>query len=290
MRTIQRILCPVDFTEVSQRELELATRLAARFGAELLLQHNLPAGSALGVEWMHAQEHHENAAKQEKEAREQMTALMGSLPADVRARTRAALTYGSLHHCVENMANEAGVDLIVIGTHGRAAADHKSETERLITHAPCPVLTTHDNAPHESLLTGDPDREGRIRTLVPVDFSAHSLIALRYALDLQEPLGLEITVLYVPQRDDYGAGWAEAKLAEALPADSRTKYRLELKHGKAVEQILDEEIELHAGLVVMGSHAAGLIERLIFAGPPTSKEILHRSLCPVWFVPASAHA
>jgi universal stress protein A len=290
MRTIRRILCPVDFTEVSQRELELAIRLADRFGSELLLQHNLASGSALGVSWMHEQEHHERAAKEDEEARAKLSALLGALPDVVRAKARGALTYGSLHRCVENLANEAAVDLIVVGTHGRSSAEHSSETERLIAQAPCPVLTTHDDAPQKSPIAATPGSEARLRTLVPVDFSEHSLTALRYALDLKDPLGLDLTVLYVPAGDDYGAGWAEAKLAESLPPGARPQFQLEIKEGKPVEQILDEETALDAGLVIMGSHAAGFIERLFFKGPPTSREILHRSYCPVWFVPASARS
>lgn len=287
MRAIRRILCPVDFTEVSNRELELATRLAGRFNAELILQHNIASGSALGVSWMHDQEHHQQAVEQERHAREQLTALLAALPAGVHPDARGALTYGILHRSVQTLAEEATVDLIVIGTHGRPTADHQSETERLITHAPCPVLTIHDNAPQTSGLAANPAPVERLRTLVPVDFSEHSLAALRYALELREPLALDITVLYVPASDDYGTGWAEAKLSEALPASSRPLFQLEVKQGKPVEQILDEETALDSGLVVMGSHAAGFIERLFFRGPPTSREVLHRSRCPVWFVPAS---
>jgi universal stress protein A len=287
MKTIQRILCPVDFSTVSDRELELAVRLAERFRAELVLQHNLAAGSALGVSWMHEQEHHGKAAAAETEARRKLSALLNGMPKGVRERARGALTYGALHHCVENLAKQADADLVVIGTHGRAGADHPSETERLITHAPCPVLTTRDDAPHE-WLPALADASTAIATLVPVDFSAHSLAALRYALHLRDTLPLELTVLYVADREEYGAGWAEGQLSKELPADACTMFRLEVRKGGAVEQILAEESMQRARLVVMGAHAQGFFERLIFKGPPTSREVLHRSPCPVWFVPASA--
>jgi len=287
MKSIRRILCPVDFSTVSDRELALATALAERFHAELVLQHNLASGSALGVSWMHEQEHHGKAAAKEDDARKKLSALLNRLPKSVRDRTRGALTYGALHHCVENLATEADADLVVIGTHGRAGADHPSETERLITHSPCPVLTTRDDAPHEWLpAVGAAD--GPIPTIVPVDFSAHSIAALRYALHLRERLPLDVTVLYVADREDYGAGWAEAQIAKALPGDVRPTFKLEVRKGGAVEQILAEEGVLRTRLVVMGAHASGFFERLIFKGPPTSREVLHRSPCPVWFVPASA--
>jgi len=287
MKTIRRILCPVDFSTVSDRELELASRLAERFQAELVLQHNLAEGAALGVSWMHEQEHHGKAAAEETAARKKLSAVLNSIPKGVRERSRGALTYGALHHCVENLAKQADADLIVIGTHGRAGVDHPSETERLITHAPCPVLTTRDDAPHE-WLPPLADAGVAIPTLVPVDFSAHSLAALRYALRLRDSLPLDLTVLYVADREEYGAGWAEGQLSKELPAEARAGFRLEVRKGGAVEQILAEEGVQRARLVVMGAHAQGFFERLIFKGPPTSREVLHRSPCPVWFVPASA--
>lgn len=287
MRPIRQILCPVDFTPVSDRELQLAIELATRFHASLVLQHNLTTGSALGVSWMHEQEHHGETAARETSARRQLAALLEGLPGSIRQSARGALTYGTLHHCVEDLAVQADVDLIVIGTHGRAGSDHPSETERLIGLAPCPVLTTRDDAPHQWLvpvLT----TPTMIPTVVPIDFSAHSLAALRYALDLRHRLPLQITVLYVPERPEFGTGWAEAELSKMLPLDERRHFKLDVRGGKPVEEILAEETSLHARLVVMGAHVAGWMERLLFSSPATSREILHRSACPVWFVPARA--
>jgi universal stress protein A len=287
MNEIRRILCPVDFSAVSDREMELAINLAERFEAELVLQHNLASGAALGVSWMHEQEHHGKAAAQESEAQQKLSTLLNKIPKGVRQRSRGAITYGALHHCVKHLANQADVGLVVIGTHGRTSTDHPSETERLITHAPCPVLTTRDDAPHEWLPALGSDA-AVVPTLVPVDFSAHSLAALRYALRLSELLPLELSVLYVAEREEYGVGWAEGQLSKQLPEDTRTRFRLEVRKGGAVEQILAEESVQRARLVIMGAHAQGFFERLIFKGPPTSREVLHRSSCPVWFVPATA--
>jgi universal stress protein A len=287
MNRVRRILCPVDFSTVSDREMELAINLAERFQAELVLQHNLASGAALGVSWMHEQEHHGEVAAQESEARKKLSALLSRIPKGARERSRGALTYGALHHCVENLAKQADVDLVVIGTHGRAGVDHPSETERLITHAPCPVLTTRDDAPHE-WLPALGAAATTVPTIVPVDFSGHSLAALRYALHLREQLPLDLTVLYVANRDEYGVSWAEGQLSKELPGDARATFRLEVRKGGAVEQILAEESVQRARLVIMGAHAQGFFERLIFKGTPTSREVIHRSPCPVWFVPATA--
>jgi universal stress protein A len=289
MKTIRTILCPVDFTDVSRRELALAADLAGRFAADIVLQHNLPAGAALGVMWLHEQEQHTQAAAREKQARVQLSALLDGLPEPVRDRARAALTYGSLDHCVQHMAAHIGADLIVIGTHGRSHADHHSETERLITQAACPVLTMHDGAPDEWLpnLAGDE----RVRTVVPVDFSDHSVRALNYALNLAEHLPLQIVALHVTHRADHVGPWAEEQLAKSVPAAKRAAVTLEVKRlttGGAAQDIADEELRLGARLLVMGAHTRGFLEALLAGRRAIAKQILHASSCPVWFVPASA--
>jgi nucleotide-binding universal stress UspA family protein len=188
------------------------------------------------------------------------------------------------------VAEHVGADLIVIGTHGRSHPDHPSETERLITHAACPVLTTHDGAPDEWLprLAGDE----RVRTVVPVDFSDHSVRALHYALDLAERLPLQVVALHVTRRADHAGAWAEEQLAKSVPAGKRAAVTLEVKRlteGGPARDIVDEERRLGARLLVMGAHTRGFLEHLFAARRATASQVLHACPCPVWFVPACAH-
>jgi nucleotide-binding universal stress UspA family protein len=290
IRPIRTILCPVDFTPICEHELTLASQLAERFDAALVVQHNLATGAGLGVSWMHEKEHHADDEAKEAAVRAQMTELLAKLPPTLRSRTKATITYGALDHCVQNLAEQADIDLIVIGTHGRSSAEHVSETERLLTHGPCPVLTTHDDAPHEWLPALDESgSKSRIHTLVPIDFSEHSRATLHYTLDLAEHLPLDVTALYVAQSEDIGADWVEEQLADAV-GGRRESVKLELAHGDTADEILVEERLLDAHLVVMGTHAKGLFERIASLGRSTARELLHRSPCPVWFVPASASA
>ena len=43
MTVIKTILCPVDFSQATARQVELAAGLARLFGARLVLHHNEPA-------------------------------------------------------------------------------------------------------------------------------------------------------------------------------------------------------------------------------------------------------
>jgi len=54
MSTIKTVLCPVDFSPLSERSVHLATEICRRTGAKLVLEHNLECcpPASLGVGWM----------------------------------------------------------------------------------------------------------------------------------------------------------------------------------------------------------------------------------------------
>jgi len=291
MQPIRTILCPVDFTPMSERELGLAGQLAERFGAGIVLHHNVASSAALGANWMYQKEHYAEDQAREAQVREALSGLLAKLPAAVGERSRAAITYGALDQSVQGVAAEIAADLIVIGTHGRTGPAQPRETERLIRHAPCPVLATHDDASDSWLpdLAGM-NGEARVSTVVPVDFSPRSVRTLRYALALSAQLPLALTVFHVLEgglRDDV---WAEAQLAEILTPQERAAVAFDVRHGRAADQILFEEEFLDTRLLIMGTHAKNFITRVLSLGRSTASDVLQLSPCPVWYVPGSAAA
>ncbi len=287
MKAIETVLCPVDFTPVSDSEVVLAGQLAKRLGAELLIQHNMPTGAGLGVSWMHQKEHYGDEQVAEAEVRERLGALLRGLPPAVYEKTRAVITYGTLDYNVRQLVTEAAVDLVVIGTHDTHDADHPSETEKLLASQPCAVLAIHDESPHQWL----PQPEGAaysapITTLVPVDFTDHSLQTMEYALYLSDRLPLVLTAVYVTDGRKNEMPWVEERFAAAVPPERRDGVKLDVRQGTPSTEILTEEAMLDAQLVVMGGHAHGWLSRMLSsAKTTTASELLHRSDCAVMFVP-----
>lgn len=139
--------------------------------------------------------------------------------------------------------------------------------------------------------------------LVPLDFSANSLVALNFALSLVEPDG-EIYLLHVIDADfvarlaDEGlgeAGAATAKLRQAAEERLREivqrlpepKPRLEsmVVVGKPFAEILRVAIDLDFAMIVLGTRGrhGGDIEELLFGS--TAEKILRASRIPVVCVP-----
>ena len=150
---IKRVLCPTDFSRVSELGVELATRIAARSRARLTLQHNFEPIPALAIAGLEAlpQSVVDLEKEREDEAEQRLNKLLDSIPKEIAADAR--LTTGQAHASILALARALPADLIVMGTHGRTGLAHAflgSVAERTLRRAPCAVLTVRaDDASHD---------------------------------------------------------------------------------------------------------------------------------------------
>lgn len=140
-----RVLFPTDFSDASAQAGKYAFSLADRLGAELHALHVVEAIAPTVPEALQRL-----AAFQEdylKKARDDAAAaLAAALPNDLAGGKKVvrAIRVGAPLGSILEYAKENGVDLIVMGTYGRTGLPHVligSVTERVVRHAPCPVLT-----------------------------------------------------------------------------------------------------------------------------------------------------
>ena len=140
---LRTILCPVDFSDLSATETEVAVTVAREFGARLVLHHDcaaIPPGIARQWDW----ESTHGKTDSEAQAERRMHAALNALPRDLRAE--GVLSTGSVTPALLALAAELPADLIVLGSHGWSTETHASVTERIIAEAPCPVLTFNEGA------------------------------------------------------------------------------------------------------------------------------------------------
>jgi nucleotide-binding universal stress UspA family protein len=134
------ILCGVDFSEPSRVALRSATELAKTFGASLTLQHvyespidMAPPATILPTVQADMRRARTGLADWQAEAKR--------LGAD---DVRIVWTEGTPWQEITKRAHDYGHDLVVVGTHGRTGLQHAligSVAERVVRHAPCPVIT-----------------------------------------------------------------------------------------------------------------------------------------------------
>jgi nucleotide-binding universal stress UspA family protein len=145
MERIKKILAPTDMSELSQAGVRYAFDLARRVGAEVTVYHVLSTDELmqrqLGGPLSHILKKYEQALQ--KFLDEHFSDI---LPL-VEVRTKVEI--GVPDDNIVQEAEKDGMDMVVLSTHGRTGLSHilvGSVTERVVRHAPCPVLSTRPKA------------------------------------------------------------------------------------------------------------------------------------------------
>lgn len=142
---LKRILVPVDFSDYSVKAMRYAVRFAEQFGASLVLVHvaepvRYPESIIIPPAM---EEANQELVKRTTAALERFAAK--EVPA--RLASRNVVRLGSAYEEIAAAARETDADLIVIATHGHTGLKHLvlgSTAERVVRHAPCPVLTVRE--------------------------------------------------------------------------------------------------------------------------------------------------
>ena len=139
--TPKNILAPTDFSEVSNTAVVYAAKLASAMNASLHLNHVMsdPVSGSWAVESAGMGHTLEQSAR---EGREKLAKL---LTAEERGTldVESYVGFGSPADQIVDYAEKHSIDLIVMGTHGRAGVEKMwlgSITEKVLRKAHCPVL------------------------------------------------------------------------------------------------------------------------------------------------------
>jgi nucleotide-binding universal stress UspA family protein len=297
MIRISHILCPVDFSDISQHAVEHAAAIAHWYEARLTLLHvfaNLPAMDVPPLVLEDAD-------------RERLTVALRRMAARVPAGVALDFRVEQaeyVHNEILGQVAATHADLLVLGTHGRSGFQRVflgSVTEKVIRSAPCPTLVVPRRA--SGVDPGAPVQFRRI--LCAVDFSDSSIAAVALAMTMAEEADAHLKLLHVVEippelgenaiAPDFNvdriraAAEADARrrLRELVPEQARTYCTVETEvvEGRAYRQILRHATEGDADLLVMGVHGRGAIDLLVFGS--TTHHVIRAATCPVLIVRAA---
>ncbi len=295
---MDRILCPVDFSEFTGPAVDHALRLARWFDARVEVLHVIPlipygmAGGGVP-----------DSAEAIRALREGATRDLASLVEPLLDEGVAIETKILEGDAWRNILDEAAAwpaDLVVMGTHGRSGFEQLllgSVTETVLRRATCPVLTVGHVVP--------PSREGPLfrRILCAADLSDASRRTLEVALSMATENDARITLLHViaslTGEGDARAALvvpetaplrvtltelAHAQLRDAVPDAARQSCEVSdrVETGTPWSEILRVAAECDADLIVMGAHTRGAMGRMLFGS--TANQIVRRATCPVLIV------
>ena len=164
------ILVPTDFSDPAHQALHHAAEEAALHGARVTLLHVLPAHGGTDVYYVSGRPEQSSQGRYDPIAggrlggmppaqpttvrrdlgEEAITQLNDLVPEACRGSWNVETASGNPADAIVRLAQERGADLIVMGTHGRTGLQHVllgSVAEKVVRHAPCPVLTVRHGRP-----------------------------------------------------------------------------------------------------------------------------------------------
>jgi len=143
---LKTLLVPVDFSSFSDKALDYAVAFAEQFGAGIVLLHVVEPmvypENYMTIPTVSDDINSSLMQAADRKLSEQRERVQGH-HLEVRVLTRLGRPYME----IAGVAKELGVDLIILATHGHTGLKHVllgSTAERVVRHAPCPVLTVRD--------------------------------------------------------------------------------------------------------------------------------------------------
>ncbi len=287
----KRILVPTDFSELSMLALKYAAVGAVQFGAELLVLH---AEQFEVPPYVLADEYERvlNELKQRRQSAENYLAehvrrTLGSVADRLALRYRIVEAH-PVEAILQTAANE-GVDLIVMGTHGRTGLQRLylgSVAERVVREASVPVFVVKQKE-REFIDVNDPEAKPRLeKILCPVNFTPIARLALMHAADIAARFNAHLTVLYIDeQRRELNEEEAKERICQWLPAEVVNRCSLEpaVRSGNAAEQIVALAREGNYDLLVFGAERRSFLKAILFG--TTTEALLRSSPIPMLIIP-----
>lgn len=145
---MKKILVPTDFSKEAQTAAEVASGIARKAGAELILLHVIEEGSkdsykVTGEVTYDSMEDKLYTMKLIQSSKKQINKLATDKMFD-GVKVKEELRMGSPFHGMRSIITEQKVDLVVMGTAGKTDLAEMiigSNTEKVVRYANCPVLT-----------------------------------------------------------------------------------------------------------------------------------------------------
>jgi nucleotide-binding universal stress UspA family protein len=300
MIRINRILCPIDFSQFSSHAFDRAVGLARAYGATICVLHVLPAAIPVPA----VPYGPEGPGPFAVPTFDRETAL-AEIPRFLATERDIGVSIDyhvvdapSVHKEILAQAELLSADVVVVGSHGRSGFDRLmlgSVAEKLLRSSPIPILTVPSHVPDAVPMGRDPFRA----ILYATDFSPGSDAALPYAASLAQHAAAQLTVMHVVEPIPIGydpmggssfdvtayhtglENQARAKLRTTIPEWVRLGCQTDdvVTTGKPYVQILRAASERLIDLIVMGVHGRNALDRLVFGS--TTEHIIRRATCPV---------
>lgn len=272
------ILVPTDGSDAAAAAADYAADLATHYDATV---------HVLSVIDSRRTENAPQLERRQAAAEERIDGICAGFDTSVRSVERAVRT-GVPYRTILDYADEAGVDLLAMGTHGRTGVERYllgSVTEKVLRRSDVPVLTVRDgdaevHYPFEDVLVPtDGSDEAEAAAAVGID------VASRYDATLHVVSVVDVRSMGFDVRSEMVADSLEEGASDAVDrvaADARdrvpaveTEVAYGTPHGTLRTYVEEHDVDI----VAMGTHGRSGIERYLLGS--VAEKFVRTSPVPV---------
>ncbi|PWT91175.1 MAG: hypothetical protein C5B54_05780 [Acidobacteria bacterium] len=277
---IQKILCPIDFSDFSVNALRYACAFAEQYRSQLMVYYCLPVALApvVGLSPSINNDWQLSSA----DAKERLGECIAPYSQHHNLEIQTRVDFGNAAAQILETATEEEADLIVMGTHGLTGYEALlmgSTTNKVLHKVKIPVLVVCK--PTRTILSGDPDEPLLIgKILCAVDAEHVNLQMLSRAMFMARSNHATITFFTALSSDrERGLG----DLRELIQPDKETSCRVEFltSCGTPVEEIVKAAQSREIDLLIMGHRK---ISSLFDGLGSVTLRVVPQSSCPVLVV------
>lgn len=148
---MKKILVPTDFSKPAQIAIDVAADIAKKSNGQLILLHVVEEAS--GTSFKITGEVYASGGWEDKmftmklieRSKKQLAKVVEELKA-AGIKVKEELRVGTAFHGIRDIITEQKVDLVIMGSAGHSKLEEMiigTNTEKVVRHAKCPVLTVH---------------------------------------------------------------------------------------------------------------------------------------------------
>jgi len=287
----KKILCPIDFSDLSSLALKYAAAAAVEFNAGLRVFHaeffDAPRYFSRNEDEQLIREVKKTAGTVEKELRNHTEKILGTFSRKI------SVDYDAVdRHPVEailDAVEKESFGLIVMGTHGYSGLKRfflGSVTENVIRNARIPVFTVRQKT-HEFI---DINQAGILpvieRMLCPCHPSERGISSLKTAVSIAQRFQARLTVLFcveaenkdiIRREKEHFESWISENIGSQYPVNAV------VCQGSAPERIISTAREEKSDMIVIGADHKPFMETS-FLGK-TTELVLRQAPAPVMAIP-----
>jgi nucleotide-binding universal stress UspA family protein len=281
---LKNILLATDFSPASEAALPHALTIAGQYGSKLYIAH------VICLEFLElvAPEFTPTMLQEARRFAQQNMERLLSAGRQRAVSCQPLIGEGAIWDVLLDMIHQNGIDLVVVGTHGRRGLRKLllgSVAEEVFRLAPCPVLTV---SPKTSETRSMDVQLGHI--LYPLEFVPDSSDAAAYAVSLAEECHAKLTFMkvfeeMVPSPEEKAQVQEPVRhwMDDHIPTESdlRERTSFELGFGPAAEAILKFTSDHGVDLIVMGVRRLDPVMAAHLPKPDTAYEVVRTAPCPV---------